>query len=314
MVLAAHNRARSLERLLASLRAQTIGTDRFEVIVVDDGSSDDTPAVLATEQARGVLDLHVIRHDTSSGPARARNEGWRTAGAPLVAFTDDDCVATPGWLEAGLAALRAVPGGFVQGQTEPSPDELADYGPFTHTLRIDVQGPYYETCNIFYPREILERHGGFDAEAFSMPGGEDTDLAWKAIRAGSPVSFEPEALVYHEVQPRGPMGMLRKAAHWHETVLVFKRYPEVKQGAMVKHWFWKDSHYLYFRALLGLLLPRRWPWIAVRRWLALPYITYLYYDNRRAAGLRHVPYILLEDTVEIAAMIRGAVRYRTFVL
>src|SRR3954453_18710822 len=74
------------------------------------------------------MELRVIRPDPGGGPAAARNEGWRAARAPLVAFTDDDCQARPGWLEAGLRAARENPGAFVQGPTEPIPEGYPTYG------------------------------------------------------------------------------------------------------------------------------------------------------------------------------------------
>src|SRR5204863_1447520 len=117
------------------LRAQTVGTGRFEVVIVDDASADGTRELLADAAQRGDLALTVLRHDRSRGPAAARNAGWRTARAPLVAFTDDDCRPSPGWLEAGLRALAATANGggeaIVQGLTEPDPDEAHRLGPFT---------------------------------------------------------------------------------------------------------------------------------------------------------------------------------------
>src|SRR4051794_33546447 len=102
--MATHNRARRLEAMLASLREQTLGHDAFEVVVVDDASDDEgeTRAALDAAVGRGDLDLRVIHRERSRGPAVARNEGWRAARAPLVAFTDDDCRAAPEWLESAL--------------------------------------------------------------------------------------------------------------------------------------------------------------------------------------------------------------------
>src|SRR3954452_3482097 len=98
VVAATHNRARRLEALLASLAEQTIGTEAFEVVIVDDASQDDTPAVLERALA-GPLDLRVLRQAEGGGQAAARNAGWRAATAPVVAFTDDDCVCARDWLE-----------------------------------------------------------------------------------------------------------------------------------------------------------------------------------------------------------------------
>src|SRR4051794_39486521 len=101
--------------MLESLRAQTVDPSRFEIVIVDDASDDDTPQLLSREAERWGPRLHVIRRDRSEGPAVARNTGWRAAGAPLVAFIDDDCVASPGWLEAGLEAHAQNNGAFIQG-------------------------------------------------------------------------------------------------------------------------------------------------------------------------------------------------------
>ena len=67
--------------------------------------------------------------------------------------------------------------------------------------------PAFQTCNIFYPRAILERVGGFDIEAFGrVHGGEDSDLAWRAIKSGAAAVFADGALVHHAVNELGPAG------------------------------------------------------------------------------------------------------------
>ena len=310
VVLATHNRAARLVALLDSLREQTIGPSAFEVIVVDDASDDDgaTRATLEAAAA-GDLDLRVVHREASRGPAVARNQGWRAARAPLVAFTDDDCRAAPQWLEAALAVAGAHPGAIVQGRTDPMPEEFERFSPFHHTLVIHEAGPSYETCNIFYPRALLERLGGFDEEHFSGPGGEDTDLAWRAIGQGVETVFAEEAQAYHAVQWLGPIGKLKLASRWHETMLVFKRYPELRRRHMVARVFWKWEHYMLARMVLAALLPRRlWP---VKYWLVAPYLYHL--SNRRTGPLL-VPYLLLHDAVETFAVLRGAVRYRTLVI
>lgn len=313
VVFATHDRARRLRELLDSLERQTLDPGAFEVIVVDDASTDGTGDVLRRALADATLDLCLIHRERSGGPAVARNAGWRRARGELVAFTDDDCVAAPGWLAAGLDAWRADPRAVVQGRTDPRPDELHERGPFSRTLSVHALGPYFQTCNIFYPRSLLERLGGFDELAFTGPGGEDTDLAWKAIALQTPTLFAPDAQVFHAVQRLGPAGTLRLAWRWTETVQLFARHPPLRRLHLQYRVFWKGWHYLLLRALLSTLLPRRLR--LVRDWLAWPYLgALLMRPQQEGGGVALIPFWVLHDVVEMAAIVRGAIRYRTPVL
>ncbi|MEA2495152.1 MAG: hypothetical protein QOJ29_3063, partial [Thermoleophilaceae bacterium] len=90
VVVATRDRADSLAALLSALAEQTLPREDFEVIVIDDGSTDHTARVLAEAEARGTLQLRIAR-DEGRGPGAARNRGWREARGEIVAFTDDDC-------------------------------------------------------------------------------------------------------------------------------------------------------------------------------------------------------------------------------
>jgi glycosyltransferase involved in cell wall biosynthesis len=325
VVAATHDRADRLDALLASLWAQTLDPCAYEVIIVDDGSSDATPAVLGhwLRRADGPS-LHVLRRERAGGPATARNDGWRAARAPVVAFTDDDCRAAPDWLEAGLGALRAAAGGtpdgetIVQGATTPDPLESHRLGPFSRSLTVTSLDGWFATANIFYPRSLLERLGGFDGATFRGAGGEDTDLAWRALGDGVPAAFCPDARVWHAVHDAGPLGRLRNAARWAETMAVFARHPELRRRNLVRGIFWKDSHYLLVRTLLALLLPRPLRAVAVT-YLAWRYGVQLWQRAHHdgdgdGGGAASIPFFVVHDAVEVATAARGALRYRTIVL
>lgn len=312
VVVATRNRAALLADLLASLGRQTLDPSSFEVIVVDDGSDDgETPALLAAQQRRGELDLRVIRRANGGSPGQARNEGWRAARGDVVAFTDDDCVATPGWLAAGVEMCTRHPEAIVQGQTDPNPAELGNLGPFSRTLQVTALGPWYQTCNIFYPRSLLERLGGFDAP---IRFGEDADLAWRAFDLGAQAVFAADAHVYHAVSRLGPIGKLRLAARWTEYMAPYVRHPELRSLVFTKHVFWRPSHYLLVRALLALGVPSRQR--ILRHWLAGPYIRHLILDRGPEEGGSKLlaPYYALHDLIEVWAVARAAVRYRSFML
>lgn len=310
VVVATYNRRARVEELLAALAEQTLPTSGFEVVIVDDASHDGTEGALAEEAGRGRIRLRAIRRHRRSGPAGAREDGWRVASGDVIAFTDDDCVPQPGWLVAGLEAVEANPGAIVQGRTEPAPWERGDMGPFSRTIDVPALDPAFQTCNVFYPRALLERVGGFDTEAFGRaPGGEDSDLAWRAIESGAGGVFARDALVYHAVNQLGPVGGLRVAARWTTPMLAYVRHAELRRAAFVKGVFWKGSHYLLVRLLIAVALPRRLRWLG--GWLAFPYLRAAA-QRARASGASWllVPYIALHDLVELVAVLRAAIRYR----
>lgn len=312
MVVATYNRASRLTNLLAALRAQTLPRDRFEVIVVDDASTDGTAAALEHESQRGELGLKVIHRERNGGWAAARDQGWRLASADVVAFTDDDCEPDPDWLAAGLRAFARQPQAIVQGRTEPMPGEFEQLTrfsrPFTRTIRVPEPDPAFQMCNVFYPRSVLERTGGFDTQAFVRAPGEDSDLAWRAIEAGAATAFSPEARVYHAVNVLGPLGKLRHAARW--DMKVYARHPELRRAHFNHGIFWKRTHLWLCGAVLGTLLPSRRA--ALRSWLQYPYMRSLYARGKlEGGGILLAPYYLLYDLVEVFTVVRSAIRYRT---
>lgn len=310
VVVATHNRSERLERLLGGLRAQSLPRDRFEVIVVDDCSSDGTNAVLEREQARSELRLSVLRQPESKGPASARNRGWRQAEGPVIAFTDDDCIPTPGWLEALLAAAGHSPDPIVRGQTLPDPSEAHALSAYAKTMEITRPSPHYETCNVAYPRALLERVGGFD-ESYPSPVGEDSDLGWRAVAAGGSPMFAPDAVVHHAVFERRPLAALSEALRATEGVRAYKVNPDQRRY-LFAHLFYDRSHVLLAAAVGGALLARRGPAALL---LGAPYLRHLRYRCRAAhAPLRQAPFLAAYDVVQVAATLRGAARYRVLVL
>jgi glycosyltransferase involved in cell wall biosynthesis len=309
VVVATHARPRRVRALLDALAAQTIPATRFEVVVVDDRSSEETTALLADEQRLGRLRLRVVQRSPERGPARNREAGWRASSGAVVAFTDDDCAPHPEWLEAGLRAVRGNPGTIVQGRTEAMPWERDRLGPFSRTVEIARLDPNFQCCNVFYPRELLEQVDGFDTDDFERWGGEDADLAWRAIASGARAVFAANAIVYHAVNDLGPLGKLRVAARWHTAMLVYARHPELRRSHFARGIFWKGTHYHLVRTLAALVLPRQLRFL--RPWLAGPYVLALR-DRAHAdrASLLLIPYYMILDLVELWSVVRAAVRYR----
>jgi glycosyltransferase involved in cell wall biosynthesis len=307
VVIPTRNRSRMLEGLLYSLAEQLLDASRFEVIVVDDGSTDDTPELLEHVAADVPYELRAVRH-SGEGPAAARNRGWRQAAAPLIAFTDDDCVATPSWLSELVDGAREGKDAVVQGRTELAPGDASKVGPFSRVLQITEPGPYYATCNILYSRPLLEALGGFD-ESFRT--GEDTDLGWRAQAAGADYRFVPGAVINHAVVQLGPIGKLRWTFLWSDAMQALSRHPGLRRSLT---WgvFWKRSHALLALAVVGAMASRRF---APALLLTLPYLRAL---RARCIvegySLGFVPYLALYDLSEVLAAARGGARYRVLVL
>jgi glycosyltransferase involved in cell wall biosynthesis len=266
---------------------------------------DGTAALLKRETG---LPLQVIRRESAAGPATAREEGWRAARGDLVAFTDDDCIPDPGWLAAGERAWAGRDDVFVQGRTEPQEQHP---GPFSRTLRVDRLSAAFPTCNMFYPRALLERVDGFDTDTYGRePGGEDCDLAWRAIERSGRPEFASDAVVLHAVTHPGPLGKLRIAARWTTPMTAYARHPGLRRAAFVHGIFWKDIHYHFVLALIGFLLPTRWS--VLRNRLMYPYLKNVWARGRlEGGGPLLAPYFVAHDAVEVWAVARAAVRTRT---
>jgi GT2 family glycosyltransferase len=297
VVVATKERPVRLRWLLNALEEQTAP---HELVVVHDSSGRETEALLSE---RGVT--HVAH---GGGPAAMRNVGWRMARAELVLFTDDDCRPPANWVANAVAAARRHPGAIVQGQTQPDPDELGVFHHAPHARSQQIVPPHVmaQTCNILYPRAVLERAGGFD-ESFPQAVGEDTDLALRARDLGTAFVGAPEVLTYHAVDA-GLWPRVKGSWRWQHMALLVRRHPRLREELPLGGWAWKASHAHFLLAVLGLL--------ARRPWLALPWLLTAprrYGDHPRALArtASELPGRAVLDAVETAALVRGSLRYRT---
>lgn len=192
VVIATKDRARYLERALESFGKQ-IGAPSFEVIVVDNGSTDGTPQVAQGPQ-RGYGVTYVYEAQPNRGAAR--NRGVAAAHGHLILFCDDDVYAPPGFLAAHDAAhtlsnlvvsgpIINVPGYAVR----PKPT-IANYS-----------RAFFCTCNVSVPRVAIEAVGGFD-EQFHLYGWEDTELGVRLREHGMRAKFAWDAYIWHVKPPQ----------------------------------------------------------------------------------------------------------------
>jgi glycosyltransferase involved in cell wall biosynthesis len=205
VVIPTHNRSALLALALQALTRQTLPAEQFEVIVISDGATDDTEAVVA-RYGRRLANLSLLRQ-AQRGPAAARNAGISAARAPLVSFTDDDCLPDREWLRMIVECFRAHPRALgVEGKTTTDPARVT---PLSHQVVNLRGGRSRPTCNVSYRREALLAVGGFD-EDFAF-NGEDEDMSL-AVAALGDILFDPSAIVSHPPRPLGLRGHLRRIA------------------------------------------------------------------------------------------------------
>lgn len=246
VIVPTYNRSSLLRRLLQALAGQTMSPERFEVVVVDDGSSDDTPETLACFAQPRPGWLRIFRQ-INGGPARARNLALQQALGGWIVMTDDDTVPDPEWLTAVERGIGEHPEWLgLEGMTVcPDPDPL---GHWVENLR----GRQYITANMAYRADVLRQVGGFD-ESFPHPKCEDTELAWRCLAQGM-IGFYPPMRVLHPNRPQSWNSLLQSARY---EVSEFRLY--AKLGRDYKR-FRRLGHPLLMLALIYGVVPwfRAW--------------------------------------------------------
>jgi len=208
VVIPTKNRSALLAEAVERIECQTVSREHYEVIVIDNDSSDDTRTVLDWKAKT----YRNFRFDVQEKPGAAatRNAGLRLASGDLILFIDDDVQAEPSLVEAHLEAHQKNQNASVIGAVSMPWGDTSD--PFLRYLRdhrilnpyTPSKGPidfsYYHTCNVSTPTQMLMNVGGFD-ENFVVYGMEDIELGYRLEKAGSRMVFVPDARAIHHRFP-----------------------------------------------------------------------------------------------------------------
>ena len=259
IVIPAYNAAKTLPATLRALESLDYDRDKFEIIVVDDGSTDTTPAILGEFQAATKLRFSWSRRDRSqgSGPGLARNVAIGRAIGRVIAFTDADCVPEPGWLRAvGRAVID-------EGHVVVGGDIHTD-GFLLFPWRAAPAGHIGVTANLAYDSAKAGRV--LFRETFRGYVGQDIDLVMRLDQAGHKLHHEPAMRVFHPVVVLSCRAALRRALSRENEVQIHKYYGDRMprlSGALTGPLFFGRISPLAVAALaavaaFGYLLARDW--------------------------------------------------------
>jgi len=316
VVIPARNAAPTIGRTLRSLQNQTLPGPEFQVVLVDDGSTDDTVAIAEASGAR-VITQHGV------GPGEARNRGVEASEAEIIAFTDADCFPARDWLENGLMAMGEAD--LVQGRVLP--DRSAARSPFDHTIWVVRESGLYETANLFVRRELFEEVGGFEDWLEVRIGkrlGEDVWFGWKAKRAGARTAYCEQALVEHAVFSRRWFEYVderRRLVYFPDLV---QKVPELRRSFLFAEYFVTRRSAAFVLALtttavlLGLRRMGLNPWVCSSLLIGgcTPYVRLAAPRALRDRRCRRrvAAADLAADVVGFGALVLGSARRRTLVL
>ncbi len=271
VVIPTFNRRHALTETLSALAAVEFPRPRWEVIVVDDGSSDGTDGLLREWECSGRLPLR-WRGLSNSGPASARNAGAASSRGRTLIFIDNDILVPPGFLREHLATLEANPGCWVIGRIiHPQAVRATPFGRYRDALwesfhaeyggRGLVEIPGMTAANVALPRGTFEKLGGFDP-AFTIASGEDWDLGMRARRAGVRILYNPEIVVVHNDWAIDlDRFCLRQELYSASDVLLFRKYgPRSPRASLVL----QNSRAIYGRTPLSHLAKYALRWLLVR--------------------------------------------------
>jgi O-antigen biosynthesis protein len=235
IVVCSFNGGRTLEQCVRSLLA--IDYPDFEIIVVDDGSTDDTRTILSAllsalppVNGPGERPLLRIIQQENQGLSAARNAGMQAATGDIIAYTDADCFADADWLTHLVYHFQRCDAAAVGGPNL-SPDDgrlagcvAAAPGQPTHVLVSDQEAEHIPGCNMAFRREALLAIRGFDP--LFRKAGDDVDVCWRLQQAGRWITFAPGAFVWHH-RRQGPRAYFRQQAGYGEAeALLWFKHPD----------------------------------------------------------------------------------------
>jgi glycosyltransferase involved in cell wall biosynthesis len=249
VVVASYNGARTLDLCLASLAH--LNYPEYEVILVDDGSTDNTQEI-----ARRYPDVRII-HQSNQGLSTARNAGIAASKGEIVAFTDSDCRADEDWLYYLVNDLLRCDFTGIGGHNFLPPDDspsaaavLASPGGPAHVMVTDQRAEHIPGCNMGFYKWALDEIHGFDP--VFRKAGDDVDICWRLQERGFNIGFSPAGFVWHYRRSTVKAYLKQQAGYGEAEALLTQKHPEYFN--LLGGGLWRGR--IYTASKFGLVLNR----------------------------------------------------------
>lgn len=216
VIITTYNRGALLKRALEAVVHQSLSQKVYEVLVVDDGSTDDTPKIVR-DFMKKYKNIRYFRQE-HKGLSAGRNLGISKARGKIVAFTDDDCIPDRAWLENLLKAFRKE-SNIVGVEGKVITDSPA---PLFSSAPMNLKGKNFTGCNSAYKKAILKEIGGYDKRFFAIR--DDSDIAFRVMSQGK-IVFAPEAVVRHPPLKVSAFHYLKRLKLVQSDILLYKKHP-----------------------------------------------------------------------------------------
>jgi glycosyltransferase involved in cell wall biosynthesis len=223
VVVCSYNGAATLDGCLCSL--MELDYPDYEVILVDDGSTDETPEIAAR------YPQVIVHRQRNLGLSAARNAGAELAQGEIVAYTDSDCVTDPDWLYYLALGMQDQGMDAIGGPNIPPPDDgwvarcvAASPGGPSHVMIDDRLAEHIPGCNMAFRRDHLLALGGFDPQF--RQAGDDVDLCWRWLDAGLKIGYAPTALVWHHRRNTVSAYLKQQKGYGRAEAMLMLKHPE----------------------------------------------------------------------------------------
>lgn len=239
IVIPVYNAEKTIKSAIDAVVNQSYPKEFLEVILIDDGSKDQSAKIIEDFLKLAIpASIRYIPQD-HNGPAAARNRGWKEATGEIICFTDADCSPAPDWIASLISGFRhkdiaVVSGGYdIANKENILADCIWREIKYRHSLMPEFVRSF-GSYNFAIKKEVLEKVGGFN-QAYTVPSGEDNDLAYQILHAGFKIYFKKSVLVKHYFPEKLSKYLYQQYQHGFWRMGLYKMHPKMVLGDDYTH-------------------------------------------------------------------------------